>query len=110
MLNELREKLTAEVQPVGEVETLLLEIIISASWKIKRLFTYERKNARFSADYRYQMPDKMMRYTAALQRQIYKAIHELERLHNKRIETEGNSFDIDSIISAISNSDILTEK
>jgi hypothetical protein len=102
LLSELRDNLFAEVQPAGEMERLFLEIIISAVWRIKRLLNFERKNVRLSTDYRYPTPDKIMQYINTLQRQIYKAIHELERLQNARIKDAGSSAHIDSILNAIS--------
>ncbi len=103
LLAELRERLTAEVQPEGEMETLLLELIISSCWRIKRLAAYEKNNVGISTDYLDPLPEKILHYTNTLERQLYKAIHELEKLHNTRLKAECHSPDIASIISAISN-------
>ena len=103
LLAELRDRLTAEVQPVGEMETLLLELIISSCWRIKRLAVYEKNNVRFSRDYRYSLPEKIMRYINTLERQIYKAAHELVKVQNARIKAECPPPDFASIISAVSN-------
>jgi hypothetical protein len=104
LLAELRKRLTAEVQPQGEMETLLLELILSSCWRIKRLAAYEKNNVRISTDYRYPLPEKLMNYTNTLERRLYKAIHELEKVQNVRIKAECPPPDIDSIVSAISNS------
>ena len=103
LLAELRERLTAEAEPQGEMETLLLELIISSSWRIKRLAVYEKNNVRISTDYRYPLPEKLMNFTNTLERRLYKAIHELEKVQNARIKAECPPPDIDSIISAITN-------
>src|SRR5215210_510010 len=40
-LKELAERLRAELQPVGEMESLLLERIIDATWRLRRLSRVE---------------------------------------------------------------------
>src|SRR5215211_2959763 len=40
-LNELGERLRAELQPVGEMENLLVERIIDATWRLRRLSRVE---------------------------------------------------------------------
>ena len=110
LLIDLRESLTAEVKPVGEMETLLLEMIISASWRIRRILNYEQKNARSAIDYRYSINDKIIHYIQTLQRQVYRAMHELERLQSARIKAAGPAPGTGSIVSAISSPDNPTEK
>jgi hypothetical protein len=106
-LDELGERLRAELQPVGELEGMLVDRIIAAYWRLRRLgrveagiFAWELDNAR--------APDKSMlglsfirdansanafsklsRYETAIERSIYKALHELQRLQAGR-NTEGN--------------------
>src|SRR5215213_11824433 len=52
-LKELAERLNAELQPVGEMESLLVERIIDATWRLRRLsrveagiFAYELSEVR----------------------------------------------------------------
>jgi hypothetical protein len=104
-LIDLRERLTAEVQPVGEIETLLLETFILGYWRIKRLVDYEKRNVRLSNDYRYSLPEKIMRYINTLQRQNYRAVHELEKRQKARLKASCPPPDIASIVAAISNPD-----
>src|SRR5215211_3296493 len=40
-LKELAERLRAELQPVGEIESLLVEKIIDATWRLRRLSRVE---------------------------------------------------------------------
>src|ERR687890_2032351 len=40
-LKELAERLWAELQPVGEMESLLVERIIDATWRLRRLSRVE---------------------------------------------------------------------
>ncbi len=104
LLAELRDKLAAEVLPQGEMETLLLELIISCCWRIKRLANYERKNIGISTDYSCPLPEKVLQYTNTLERRLYKAIHELEKLQNARHKVECTP-DFNAIISAIAHPD-----
>jgi hypothetical protein len=96
LLFELQQKLLAELQPVGEIETVLVDRIVSSTWRLKRVLRSEKKYARPASradggagaipgvDYRYQSWQNVIRYETTLERQIYKAIHELERLQHAR--------------------------
>ncbi len=97
LLNELQEKITAELQPVGELETILVQRIITSTWRLKRVIRTELKYTRNlpleitgkkdfipGGDYRYDSWQNFSRYESGIERQIYKAIHELERLQRAR--------------------------
>ena len=101
LMAELREKLTAEIEPQGEMETLLMELIISNSWRLKRVLNNECKNTRANVDYRFSHQENIMRYVTTLERQIYKAIHELTMLQNERFKAEAyEATEITSILAA----------
>lgn len=111
LLDDLRERYMSEFQPVGELETLLVERIISSAWRLKRMVKSEKAqfhtikhqpavlNEPCSAvscvdkisptasmvDYRYSDLQNVLRYETTLERQIYKAMHELERLQKMRM-------------------------
>lgn len=102
LLVDLRNNLMAELQPVGELETVLVERIVSSTWRLKRVLRTEKKYAGRTSprtgdgtgaiaggDYRYQSWQNFIRYETTLERQIYKALHELERLQHAR-KTETN--------------------
>jgi hypothetical protein len=86
LLEKFCAKLTAEVKPQSEMENLFLELIVSATWKIKRILNFEKKNSRVSSNYRDPTPDKVIRHVNTLERQIYKAIRELEKIRKERIQ------------------------
>ena len=105
-LVELSERLMAELQPQGELERILADRIVSSVWRLKRALTVERANMEY--EYQDRVDDhypydkaqrqlaalrdmlvgdsteKIMRYETAIERQIYKALHELIRLQMAR--------------------------
>lgn len=97
-LTELSSGLTAELEPQGEMETILVERIISSTWRLRRALRTEKAYATLprcrenddqeeliaGCDYRYPSWQNYSRYETALERQIYKALHELERLQRAR--------------------------
>ncbi len=102
LLNRLRDQITSELKPVGEMETLLVERIVSSTWRLKRLFRIERHSASTApleevedtacvivgGDYRYPSWQNYIRYETAIERQIYRAMHELARLQEIRHRVE----------------------
>jgi hypothetical protein len=97
-LAKLRDKFMLELKPVGELETLMVERIISSSWRLKRVLYTEKKavlpplkihdsaeNFLRGIDYRYDNWQNYSKYENALETQIYKALHELERLQGARL-------------------------
>jgi len=110
-LKELGERLRAELQPVGELESLLVEKIVATHWRMQRLERveagifafdlYEELESMRSADIvtlgksfiwdanGANAFSKLSRYQTAIERSLYKAIHELQRLQAAR-RAEGN--------------------
>ena len=97
LLNQLADNIHAELKPVGEIETILVERVISSTWRLKRALFSEHNYIRPAAtdfnnvkeffskvDYRYEGWQKYLRYETALERQIYKALNALERLQRIR--------------------------
>jgi hypothetical protein len=98
LLNALRKRLMIDFQPQGEMETILVERIVSSTWRLKRMFRIERHSAVttplelaaddsviIGGDYRYFSWQNYIRYETAIERQIYRAMHELERLQRSRL-------------------------
>jgi hypothetical protein len=108
-LRELGERMRAELQPVGELESLLVEQIIAAVWRLHRLRRVEAgifarefsggsvRAAGSSATDTAALGlsfirdanganafSKLSRYEAAIERSLYKALHELQRLQAAR--------------------------
>ena len=97
-LRELDEYLRAELQPVGELENLLIDRIVAAYWRLRRLGRVEA-GVFMQASYG-DVGDldastlglsfirdgnganafsKLSRYETAIERTLYRALHELER-------------------------------
>lgn len=111
-LRELDENLRAELQPVGELENLLVDNIVADHWRVRRLrrveagvFDWESSSARSdAADSLRPLPEgtsmlglsfirdanganafsKLSRYETAIERSLYRALHELQRLQAAR--------------------------
>src|SRR5918998_6619523 len=111
-LEEVGERLRTELQPVGELENMLVDRIISAHWRLRRLgrveagiFTYKYYGTL--SDTREMEPmqeantttlgnafvtdaietnafSKLSRYETTIERSLFKALHELQRLQAAR--------------------------
>src|SRR5215210_3365007 len=102
-LRELTEGLRAELQPVGELEGLLVDRITSLLWRLRRLGRVEA--GVFIQESYGDVGDsdastlglsfirhgnganafsKLSRYEAGIERGLYKALHELQRLQAAR--------------------------
>ncbi|MFZ4807594.1 MAG: hypothetical protein ACOYLQ_10080 [Hyphomicrobiaceae bacterium] len=92
------KRLRADLAPVGEVELMLADRIVSLAWRLRRLIAIEgtvmEDSARASSydaspgrAFGGSSGDKMMRvsaYEAKLDRQLFKTMHELQRLQAAR--------------------------
>jgi hypothetical protein len=93
-LRELGESLRAELQPVGALENLLVDRIIAAHWRLWRagrvetgIFAWSELDSETAALGLTFIRDanganafsKLSRYETAIERQLYRALHELER-------------------------------
>jgi hypothetical protein len=126
-LKEVGERMRAELQPVGELEDLLVEQIIAAVWRIRRLRRVEAGIFAWELDNVVKNPDKsslglsfirdakranafskLSRYETTIERGLYKALHELQRLQAAR-HANGNvvppvAVDVD--VSGVSKEDL----
>lgn len=100
-LIELGKKLRTELKPETEIELLLVDRIITNTWRLKRALKGEKEmieydiegvfgsNKTFGSALSYDFANydsygKFTRYEAALERGIYKALHELQRIQAAR--------------------------
>ncbi|MFC1972100.1 hypothetical protein ACFLVE_01675 [Chloroflexota bacterium] len=90
-LKKLQENLMAEKEPFGEVETLLVDRIVSCIWRLRRVIHVETGHLEgnwskiaATSDSEVARWQSMNRYETALERQLYKALHELERIQGIR--------------------------
>ncbi len=73
--DETRQSFENELKPVGPVQTLLVQQIVMAAWRLARLAFLFRQDVRG--------PNALTilgRYEARVQRSFYRALHELQRL------------------------------
>jgi hypothetical protein len=112
-LDALRENLCADLRPVGALEELLVERIVSSAWSLRRAVRAERALIMWNEQVRMQsepeyygngrtrksgQPDygrefemltdhrleSIQRYETTKERQMYRALHEFQRLQAAR--------------------------
>ena len=106
-LAPLHDDISEDLKPVGTMEEMLVDQIVSGYWRLKRLYTVETKSMDWYANdnggftiiseseeqqerksvrdmLNNQTIEVILRYQATIERSIYRAYHELERLQAKR--------------------------
>lgn len=96
-LIELGKKLRVELKPETEIELLLVDRIMANTWRLKRALRGEKEmiehdtegeknfGAALSYDFaNYDSYGKFTRYENSLERGIYRALHELQRIQAAR--------------------------
>lgn len=106
-LEKLHSDISQDLMPIGTMEEMLVDQIISGYWRLKRLYTVETKSMDWYANdnggfsiisespeqqerksvrdmLNNQTIEVILRYQATIERSIYRAYHELERLQAKR--------------------------
>ncbi|HVF01557.1 MAG TPA: hypothetical protein VNA27_09530 [Rubrobacteraceae bacterium] len=94
---DLDERLRNELEPVGELENMLVDLIVAARWRLRRLGRVEADifvNMRRASDnlggafmqdsHHANAFSKLSRYEIPIERSLYKALHELQRLQADR--------------------------
>jgi hypothetical protein len=100
-LVELGKRLRVHLQPVGEFEVLLVDRIVTAAWRLRRVLAIETslfegyrsegvhpgKSVSLGDVVRRDHGDRLtrvLRYETTIERGLYKALHELQRLQAAR--------------------------
>jgi hypothetical protein len=109
-LLQLERNIRAALQPVGELELLLTDRIIANIWRLRRAMKVERNSMEWQKNYedpfeaRSEIPlldfqksrervrdmianhstEKLLRYETTIERGIYKALHEVQRIQAAR--------------------------
>jgi hypothetical protein len=83
-LDELKEKIKNDLRPCSEMELLLADRITANFWRLRRTMEVEKKDTLSSSGGLMYQPEKVFRYEIMLERGIYKALHELQRLQASR--------------------------
>jgi hypothetical protein len=101
LLKSLTERYMAELKPETEMEVLLVERIVSSIWRLRRVLRVEKNYSNNELTEREaNIADwtgiaacthssvaswqSMNRYETTVERQMYKAMHELERIQRIR--------------------------
>ena len=103
-LIEMGKKLRAELEPQAELELLLVDRITANVWRLKRVMQMEREMMENSRKGTFggslsklgqtlthydiahnDIYGKLIRYESSIERGIYKALHELQRMQATRI-------------------------
>jgi len=80
----LAKRIRSEIKPETEIERLLTDRIVSNIWRLKRALGMEYGGViSVGAGLMYDS-DRFFRYETMLEKSIYKALHELERVQAKR--------------------------
>jgi hypothetical protein len=88
-LIEFGKRLRGQLVPLGELELLLVDRVISTAWRLRRaialetkLFDGEQAALTYKSDRdRLQL---LSRYELTLERSLFRALHELRRLQTER--------------------------
>jgi len=107
-LIELGKRLRNEIKPVGELEMLLTDRVIANFWRLRRVLEVEKNAMEWQKNYKeislglYEESEsqknkkrikamivnedmeKLLRYETTIERSIYKALHELQRIQSAR--------------------------
>ncbi len=91
-LIEFGRRLRADLAPVGEMELVLADKIVSTSWRLRRIvqaeaMLYDQKGATVEAftGFRNENMYRISRHEAQLERTLYRALHELQRIQDARL-------------------------
>ena len=80
----IRKSLFDHYQPIGPIEELLLEKITIEYVRYRRLVEREKLLCDHNRGYFLEIVDKLTRYDVAINRQLYEAMRELERVQTNR--------------------------
>jgi len=126
-LMQLSERLHSQLQPVGELESLLVERIVAAAWRLRRVLAveagiYEKERFSYTGEEDgfgiafirdangANAFSKLSRYETTIERGLYKALHELQRLqaarHDEADVLPPPAVDVDVNVSAVSKEDL----
>ena len=96
-LEFFKNNLYSSLMPVGCIEELLVEKIINSAWRLKRILEIEKElfnkkaypeweqlNQSFKG-FNGDCMTKIYRYESMLERNFYKALHELQRIQGMRL-------------------------
>lgn len=85
----LEKRLRVELKPTSEIEFFLVDKVASSIWRLKRALSFEKDDVIYTSSFDKTVglksdADLFFRYETMLERGIYKALHELERIQAKK--------------------------
>lgn len=83
-LEALGQRVRNDLNPQSEIEFLLADRVISNFWRLRRAMTKEAKSVLNDYGSIESDADLFFRYETLLERGIYKALHELQRIQAAR--------------------------
>lgn len=116
-LSELREAISQSLGPIGPMENLLADRIVANVWRLRRALQVETKTMEWYQNDLDMFPlvqsekqqtrksvrdmlnndsiDNILRYETTIERSIFRALHELERLQARR---NGNDTPVPAVV------------
>ena len=83
-LLSLTKRIRSEIKPETEIERLLTDRIVANVWRLKRALGMENGEVISTGGGLMYNSDRFFRYETMLEKSLYKALHELERVQAKR--------------------------
>jgi hypothetical protein len=83
------ERIYGHYRPEGVMEELLVDKVVTESVRFARLLLYERQELSRTNPFGGQAPDRVLRYQSAINRQLTRAIEQLEELQAARNAASG---------------------
>lgn len=83
-LEELDKKVREDLKPRSEIEMLLVDRMVANFWRLRRAMTKEEESVFNDYKGMENDADIFFRYETMLERGIYKALHELQRIQAAR--------------------------
>ncbi|MGE4574508.1 hypothetical protein [Parachlamydia sp.] len=94
-----RQEIYRSLNPIGSLEEVLVEKIVSAAWRFRRLIKVEKSLFEEEDEYSLSKPEfsdafrrsggnhmqVLSRYESTIEKAFYKAIHELQRIQAMRM-------------------------
>lgn len=80
-LESLGKAMRTSLKPQGTLEQILTDRIISSIWRLQRVIVLEKNTGD---EYGQLDQDKFIRYEAHIERGLYRALHELQRVQAAR--------------------------
>jgi hypothetical protein len=80
----ITKRIRFEMKPETEIERILVDRIISNVWRLKRALAMENGEVLSGTGGLMYDSDKFFRYETMLEKGMYRALHELERIQAKR--------------------------